>query len=122
MNAVVYAIGEAWRSMWRRRGESLMAVLTASASLFVLGLLLLAGASASNLLERWSAAAEFSVFLADGATPGERAAIERTLAAAAWSPARPSCRPRKPAPLLPPVSRPRRGRRVVVGQPAAVFL
>ena len=79
MNAVVYAIGEAWRSMWRRRGESLMAVLTASASLFVLGLLLLAGASASNLLERWSAAAEFSVFLADGATPGERAAIERTL-------------------------------------------
>lgn len=79
MNAVAYAIGEAWRSMWRRRGASLMAVLTASASLFVLGLLLLAGASASHLLERWSAAAEFSVFLADSATPGERAAIERTL-------------------------------------------
>jgi len=79
MNAVAYAIGEAWRSMWRRRGESLMAVLTAGASLFVLGLLLLAGASAGNLLERWSAAAEFSVFLADSATPGERAAIERTL-------------------------------------------
>ncbi|MBK5296820.1 MAG: ABC transporter permease [Vicinamibacteria bacterium] len=79
MNAVVYAISEAWRSMWRRRGASLMAVLTASASLFVLGLLLLAGTSASRLLERWSAAAEFSVFLADGATPTERAAIERTL-------------------------------------------
>ena len=45
----------------------------------MLGLLLLAGASASHLLERWSAAAEFSVFLADGATPAERAAIERTL-------------------------------------------
>ena len=79
MNTVVYAIGEAWRSMWRRRVESLMAVLTASASLFVLGLLLLGGASASHVLERWSAAAEFSVFLAEGATPAERAAIERTL-------------------------------------------
>jgi cell division transport system permease protein len=79
MNAVVYAIGEAWLSMWRRRGASVMAILTASASLFVLGLLLLAGTSASRLLERWSAAAEFSVFLADGATPTERAAIERTL-------------------------------------------
>ena len=79
MNVVAYAIGEAWRSMWRRRVESLMAVLTASASLFVLGLLLLAGASASQVLDRWSAAAEFSVFLADSATAGERAAIERTL-------------------------------------------
>lgn len=81
MNAVVYAMGEAWRSMWRRRGASLMAVLTASASLFVLGLLLLAGTSARSLLERWSAAAEFSVFLADGATPSDRAAIERALGA-----------------------------------------
>ncbi len=80
MNAVSYAISEACRSMWRRRGASLMAVLTSSASLFVLGLLLLAGASASHLLERWSAAAEFSVFLSDGASPSERAAIERTLA------------------------------------------
>lgn len=79
MNAVAYAINEAWRSMWRRRGASVMAVLTASASLFVLGLLLLVGTSAGRLLERWSAAAEFSVFLADGATPAERAAIERTL-------------------------------------------
>ncbi len=79
MNAVAYAINEAWRSMWRRRGASVMAVLTASASLFVLGLLLLVGTSAGRLLGRWSAAAEFSVFLADGATPAERAAIERTL-------------------------------------------
>ena len=81
MNAVIYAMGEAWRSMWRRRGASLMAVLTASTSLFVLGLLLLAATSASRLLERWSAAAEFSVFLADGVTPSERAAIERALGA-----------------------------------------
>lgn len=79
MNALAYALNEAWRSMWRRRGASVMAVLTASASLFVLGLLLLVGTSAGRLLGRWSAAAEFSVFLADGATPAERAAIERTL-------------------------------------------
>jgi cell division transport system permease protein len=81
MKAVLYAIDEAWRSMWRRRGASVMAVLTAGASLFVLGLLLLVGASAGNVLARWSAAAEFSVFLADAATPVERAAIERTLGA-----------------------------------------
>lgn len=79
MNALTYALAEAWRSMWRRRSASLMAAATAGASLFVLGLLLLVGASAGRLLERWSAAAEFSVFLADGATPSERAAIERTL-------------------------------------------
>jgi cell division transport system permease protein len=58
-----------------------MAALTAGASLFVLGLLLLVGASAGSLLARWSAAAELSVYLADGATPIERAAIERAIAA-----------------------------------------
>lgn len=79
MNLLGYAVGEAWRSMWRRRGASMMAVLTASASLFILGLLLLVGTSGGRLLERWSEAAEFSVFLADGATPAERAAIERSL-------------------------------------------
>ena len=80
MTAVAYAAGEAARSMWRRRGASLMAAATAGVSLFVLGLLLLIAASADSLLARWSAAAEVSVYLADGATPSERAALERALA------------------------------------------
>ncbi len=85
MTALVYAFGEAVRSMWRRRGASAMAIVTAGASLFVLGLLLLVGASVAGLLERWSAAAELSVYLADGASPTERAAIERAVAASGLS-------------------------------------
>jgi cell division transport system permease protein len=81
VRALTYAATEAARSLWRRRVASLMAVATGGVSLFVLGLLLLLGASASTLLTRWSAAAEFSVFLAPAATPAERAAIERTLVA-----------------------------------------
>ena len=81
MTALAYAAGEAVRSMWRRRGASLMAIATAAASLFVLGLLLLVGTTIAGLLARWSAAAEMSVYLADGATAQERAAIERALAA-----------------------------------------
>lgn len=80
MRALAYAATEAARSIWRRRAASLMAVATAAASLFVLGLLLLAATSMASLLDRWSAAAEFSVYLADSASPEDRAAIERALA------------------------------------------
>ena len=85
MKALAYAFGEAVRSMWRRRGASAMAIVTAGASLFVLGLLLLIGASVAGLLERWSAAAELSVYLAEGASPTERAAVERAIAASGLS-------------------------------------
>lgn len=81
MKAVSYAAGEAVRSVWRRRGASAMAVLTAGVSLFVLGLLLLAGGTMAGLLARWSAAAEFSVFLSGGITPAEREGIERAISA-----------------------------------------
>ena len=60
MRALRYAAGEALRSVWRRRGASAMAALTAGVSLFVLGMLLLAGGTMAGLLARWSAAAEFS--------------------------------------------------------------
>jgi len=83
--AIVYAFGEAALSLWRRRGASLLAVVTAGASLFVLGLLLLVGVSAGTLLARWSAAAELSVYLADGASPTERAAVERAVSASGLS-------------------------------------
>jgi cell division transport system permease protein len=81
VRAVRYAAGEALRSVWRRRGVSAMAALTAAVSLFVLGMLLLAGGTMAELLARWSAAAEFSVFLSSGVAPAERDAIERAIGA-----------------------------------------
>jgi len=65
--------------LWRRRGTSLLAAGTSTVSLLVLGLFLLAASNASRILERWSAAAEVSIYLADGATPEHRRAIEREL-------------------------------------------
>jgi cell division transport system permease protein len=76
-----YALGGAARSVRRRGGASLMAMATAGTSLFVLGILLLIATAAGSLLTRWSAAAEFSIFLKDDVSQADRAAIERTLAA-----------------------------------------
>ncbi len=79
MRALGYFLDEAMISLWRGRGASLLAIATTTLSLFVLGLFLLVGANAAHVLERWSAAAEFSVYLAEGATADQRGAIERTL-------------------------------------------
>jgi len=68
VRAVSFFFGEAGRSLWRRRGGSLLAVAASTISLFVLGLFLLGGVNAGRILERWSAAAEFSVYLTDAAT------------------------------------------------------
>ena len=81
MRALSYFLEEAGRSLWRRRGASLLAAGTSTVSLLVLGLFLLAGSNATRILERWSAAAEVSIYLADGATPEHRRAIERELTA-----------------------------------------
>jgi cell division transport system permease protein len=80
VRALAYFVDEAFRSLWRGRLASLLAVTTSGVSLLVLGLFLLLGSNASRILERWSAAAEFSVYLADTASAEDRAAIERTLA------------------------------------------
>jgi cell division transport system permease protein len=80
VRALTYFFDESVRSLWRGGGASLLAAATSAISLFVLGLFLLAGANASRMLERWSAAAEFSVYLADTATADQRAAIEHALA------------------------------------------
>jgi cell division transport system permease protein len=81
VRALSYFFEEATRSLWRRRAASLLAAGTATVSLLVLGLFLLAGSNASRIIERWSAAAELSVYLTDGATGENRRAIERELTA-----------------------------------------
>ena len=80
MRALSFFFTEAARSIWRRRGASLLALVTSGISLFTLGLFLLGGSNASGMLERWNQAAEFSIYLSDTATPEDRGAIERTLA------------------------------------------
>lgn len=79
MRALSYFLEEAGRSLWRRRGASLLAAGTSAVSLLVLGLFLLAGSNASQVIDRWSASAELSVYLADSATEAQRAAIEHAL-------------------------------------------
>jgi cell division transport system permease protein len=81
VRALSYFFDEAVRSLWRRRGPSLLAAGTSSVSLLVLGLFLLAGSNASRVIERWSAAAELSVYLTDSATGENRRAIEHALTA-----------------------------------------
>lgn len=81
MRALRFFLVEAARSIWRRRAASLLALVTSAVSLFVLGLFLLGSTNAGRVLERWGAAAEFSVYLADGATAAERTALEGALAA-----------------------------------------
>jgi cell division transport system permease protein len=81
VRALSYFVDEAVRSLWRRRGASLLAAGTSTLSLLVLGLFLLASSNAARVIDRWSAAAEVSVYLTDGVTSDERAAIERALAA-----------------------------------------
>jgi cell division transport system permease protein len=79
VRALSYFFDEAARSLWRRRGPSLLAAGTSSVSLLVLGLFLLAGSNASRVIERWSAGAELSVYLTDSATSENRRAIEQAL-------------------------------------------
>jgi len=80
VRALSFFFTEAVRSIWRRRGASLLALVTSGISLFTLGLFLLGGSNASGMLERWNQAAEFSIYLSDTATPEDRGAVERTLA------------------------------------------
>jgi cell division transport system permease protein len=80
VRALSYFFDEAARSLVRRRGASLLAAGTSTLSLFVLGLFLLASINVARVIERWSAAAELSVYLNDAVTNDERRAIERTLA------------------------------------------
>jgi cell division transport system permease protein len=81
VRGLTFFFTEAALSIWRRRGPSVLALVTSGISLFTLGLFLLAGSNASGMLERWNEAAEFSVYLADSTTAEDRTAIERALAA-----------------------------------------
>lgn len=79
MRAIDYALRQAWASVWRNRGSTLFAVTAIAVAMSVLGALLLATWNVERLVARWSAAAEFSVFLDDAATSEERGAVEAAI-------------------------------------------
>lgn len=79
MRAIDYALRQAWTSVWRNRGATLFAVTAIAVAMIVLGALLLATWNVERLVARWSAAAEFSVFLDDTATSEERGAVEAAI-------------------------------------------
>jgi cell division transport system permease protein len=76
---VSYAFDEAMRSLWRGRQSGVLSTATIALALFVLGAFLVVTANLDRLGAEWSAAAEMSVYLADNATPADRAAVEATL-------------------------------------------
>ena len=76
-----YCLDEAASSLWRRRGSAAFSVLTIAAALLVLGGFLLVTVNLDRAISRWSAAAEFSIYLRDDITDAQRVALNALLAA-----------------------------------------
>ena len=79
MRALNYFFDEAAASLWRGFKTALIATATIAVAFIVLGGFLVLTSNMERLFTRWQDAAEFSVYLSDAATPGQRAAIENTL-------------------------------------------
>src|SRR5688500_7724031 len=76
MRAFDYAFRQGWASLWRSRGSSVFAIIAIALAMIVLGALLLLTWNVQQVLERWTSAAEFSVYLRDDATSEQRGTIE----------------------------------------------
>ena len=74
-----YCFDEALASLWRQRMSVVLSVLTIAAALFVLGGFLLVTVNLDRAVSRWSAAAEFSVYLSDEISPEQRVALNSLL-------------------------------------------
>lgn len=81
MRALRYAFDEALISLWRGRQSGLLSTATIALALFVLGGFLLVTSNLEQLGEEWSHAAEMSVYLKDGISESDRAAVEQMLGA-----------------------------------------
>jgi cell division transport system permease protein len=76
MRAFDYALRQGWASLWRSRGSTAFAVVAIALAMMVLGTLLMVTWNAERVLDRWTSAAEFSVYLRDDATSEQRGTIE----------------------------------------------
>lgn len=79
MRALRYSIREAAASLWRARRSALLAVLTIAATLFVLGFFLVVNANVRQVVNRWSDAAELSVYLNDDVTREEMETLDQLI-------------------------------------------
>lgn len=78
IGTLTYFLSEALASMWRGRRSNALSILTITIGLFVLGVFLVLTTNLQDVVARWGAAAEFSVYLQDGATDAQRDAVART--------------------------------------------
>ena len=76
-----YCLEEAVASLRRQRVSVALAVLTIAAALLVLGGFLLVTVNLDRAVSRWSAAAEFSIYLADDISPEQRVTLNTLLGA-----------------------------------------
>ena len=79
MRAIKYFFDEAAASLRRGFKTALIATATIGVAFFVLGGFLILTSNMERVFTQWQDAAEFSVYLSDAVTPGERTAIEQTL-------------------------------------------
>jgi cell division transport system permease protein len=80
MHWFTYCLDEAVRSLWRQRGSVAFSVLTIAAALLVLGGFLLVTVNLDRAVSKWSAAAEFSVYLRDDISQDQRLSLNTLLA------------------------------------------
>jgi cell division transport system permease protein len=76
MRAVKYFFVEAAASLWRGRSAAVLAVLTITVGLFVLGLFLALNGNLQRLVGRWTESAEMSVYLKDDASAEQLRTID----------------------------------------------
>lgn len=79
MHALRYCLNEAFRSLWRQRGSTALSMLTIAAAALVLGGFLLVTVNMEQVLVRWSATAEVSIYLRDDIAQEQRVQINRVL-------------------------------------------
>jgi len=91
-----YCIEEAAASLWRQRVSVVLAVCTIAAALFVLGGFLLVTVNLDRAVSRWSAAAEFSIYLDDEISQEQRVALNARLGSI--RPSRRASTSRRPTP------------------------
>jgi cell division transport system permease protein len=83
MHGLSYCIREAAASLWRQRGSTLLSILTIAVAMLVLGAFLAVADNLNRAVSKWSAAAEFTVYLRDDITQEQRVALNRELEASA---------------------------------------
>ena len=76
MGSFKYFLNEASASLLRGWRSAILAVLTIAAGMFVLGFFLIVNTNLQQLVNRWTQAAELSVYLKDDATPQQVQVID----------------------------------------------